>query len=188
MSRSLPHWVLPTAMLGTWVACGGSGTLAHIEIDGADVVEVDRGTVVEEVLGDLGFDGFTNMNITSSEKLRNQGVEPGDISTVQLVSFELEVLDPEDGDLSFFDSFEVWVESPGLEPVLIAEATEFPDGERVVSFDVMDVDLTEYVVSESMTLSTDINAGRPSQDTRIRGSYLLDIGVTVQGAKNQACN
>ncbi len=104
------------------------------------------------------------------------------------MSFELETLSPEDADLSFLSSVEIWVESPGLEPVLIAEAVEFPKGTKVVSFDVMDVDLTDFVVSESMTLTTEIEANSPKDDTRIRASYLLDVGVTVQGAKNQACN
>mgnify|MGYP006906266911 CR=1 FL=1 len=184
---SVRGWLPPTLMLGAWVACGNA-TLAHIELEGKDEVTVSGGSIIEDLLGDLGFDGFTNMNLADSEKLKNQGVEPGDIKDVRLVSFELETLSPKDGDLSFLSTVEIWVESPGLEPVLIAEAVEFPKGTKVVSFDVMDVDLTDFVVSESMTLTTEIEANSPKDDTRIRASYLLDVGVTIQGAKNQACN
>jgi len=169
------------------MACSG-GALTHIEIGGKDRVKVNGGNILEDLLGDLGFDGFTNLNITSNKKLKNQGVEPGDISSTQLISFELEVLEPDNGDLSFFDSFDVYVKSPGLDPVLIARADDFERGQRVMSFEVMDVDLTEYVVSESMTITTDIVANSPEDDTVLRGSYLLDVGVTLQGAKNQACN
>jgi hypothetical protein len=185
--RSRTHWLAPLVMLGLWTACG-DGSLVHIDIDGSDKVTVQGGNVLEDLVGDLGFDGFTNINLVDSQKLKNQGVEPGDISTARLVSFELELLEPEDGDLSFIDSFEIWVESPGLEPVLIAEAQEFPDGETYVSFDVMDVDLVDYVVSESMTFSTDISANSPREDSVVQASYVIDVGVTLQGAKNQACN
>jgi len=165
-----------------------SATIANIEVDGADRVTVEEGTVLEEVLGELGFEGFAQMNVVASEELQNQDVQPGDISSVQLVSFELEAEEPANGDLSFFETFAVYVEAPGLEPVLVADAMEFPEGEPVVSFDVYDVDLTDYVVSESMTLSTDIVAGRPTEETVVKASYLLDVGVTLQGAKNRACN
>lgn len=185
--RSRTHWLAPLVMVGLWTACG-DGSLVHIDIDGSDKVEVRGGNALEDLVGDLGFDSFTNINIVDSQKLKNQGVEPGDISTARLVSFELELLEPEDGDLSFIDSFEIWVESPGLEPKLIAEAQDFPDGETYVSFDVMDVELVDYVVSESMTFSTDISANSPREDSIVQASYVIDVGVTLQGAKNQACN
>lgn len=186
-SPSSPRRLLPYLFVGSVLACRGA-TLTHIDVDGADRVTVEEGTVLEEVLGDLGFEAFTQMNVVAAEELQNQGVEPGDISSVLLVSFELEAEQPANGDLAFFDSVSVYVEAPGLQPVLLAEATDFPEGEPVVSFDVYDVDLTEYVVSESMTLSTDIVAGRPTEETVVKASYLLDVGVTFQGAKNRACN
>ena len=182
-TRRLAPYLLVAGVL----ACR-SATIANIEVDGADRVTVAAGTVIEELLGDLGFEEFAQMNIVASEELQNQDVQPGDISSVLLVSFELEAEQPEDGDLSFFETFSVYVEAPGLEPVLVADAVEFPEGQPVVSFDVYDVDLTEYVVSESMTLSTDIVAGRPAEETVVKASYLLDVGVTLQGAKNRACN
>ncbi len=185
-SNQLVRRLLPIGLVTSWVACRGA-TLAHIDIDGNDTLVVPGGNILEDLLGDIGFDGFTNMNLTESKKLKNQGVSPGDIQDVRLVSFELEVLDPDDGDLSFFSSIDVWVNAPGLSPVLIASSEDFGDGVRVVSFDVMDVDITDYVVSESMTLSTDIVANSPRDDTRLKASYLLDVGVTAQGIRKKAC-
>ena len=179
--------ILPLALVGSFLACRGA-TLTHIEVGDSDRVTVEGGTLVEELLGDLGFEGFTQMNLVDAEELKNQGVEPGDISSAQLISFELEAIRPADGDLSFFESFEVRVEAPGLPAVQIARADDFPEGSAVVSFDVEDVDLTEYVVSESMTLTTDIVAGRPDDETVVKATYLLDVGVTLQGARKQACN
>ena len=49
-------------------------------------------------------------------------------------------------------------------------------------------DLKDYILSEAMTLTTDVTANRPSEDTVIKATYLLDVGVTLQGVRNQACN
>jgi hypothetical protein len=47
------------------------------------------------------------------------------------------------------------------------------------------VNLTPYVVSESMTLSTDVTAQRPEQDTLVEARFTVEVQATVQGAKNQ---
>lgn len=178
---------MPYLLVAGVLACRG-GALTYIDVEGADRVVVEEGSIVEDLLGDLGFEGFTQMNVVASEELQNQGVEPGDISSVDLVRFELEAVEPSDGDLSFFESVVIWVEAPGLEPMRIADSYDFDEGRQVVQFDVYDVDLTDYVISESMTLTTDIVAGRPSQETVVKASYLLEVGVTLQGAKKEACN
>ena len=45
-----------------------------------------------ELVGDVGFSGFTDMQISQSEVLQNQGVSSGDITTVFLTEFTVEVL------------------------------------------------------------------------------------------------
>ena len=53
------------------------------------------------------------MDISQSQALVNQGVQPGDIETAVVTSFTLSVIDPDDdADLSFISSFEIWVEAP----------------------------------------------------------------------------
>ena len=49
-------------------------------------------------------------------------------------------------------------------------------------FDIVDVDLTDYVVSHSMTLTTEVSAHRPDADTEVEARFVVDVGVTVQGA------
>ena len=68
----------------------------------------------------------------------------------------------------------------------IAHADDFPEGEPKVSFTLDDVDLTAYVVSQSLTITTDVTAHRPEQDTDVTAAFTLDVGVTAQGVKNQA--
>ncbi len=146
---------------------------------------VEKGTLLEDLLGDLGFDSFLDMDITSTDEFVNQGVEPGDVQEVFLEYFELKAISPSGADLSFLESMDIYVESPGLPQVLIASAGSFPEGQALVGFQVMDEDLTDYVVSQSMTLTTDITGHRPDDDTTVEARFDLAVGVTTQGACNQ---
>lgn len=168
-----------------FAGCAAVDSLLTVEISESSQVTVAQGTLVESLLGDLGFGEFVSMNIAESQELANQGVEPGDIEMVTLTVLELEALEPDGADLSFIDSMTFYASSPDIEQVEIASATSFPEAEAVVSFDREDVDLTPYVVSESMTLTTDVNAQRPEQDTLVEARFTLRVKATIQGVKNQ---
>ena len=172
-------------MIFFFLACNSISNLLTIEIEESSQVLVEQGTVLEDLLGDLGFSDFVSMDITESQELANQGVEPGDIERVNLTVLELEVIDPEGADLSFFQAMSFYAEAPDVDSVQIASAPGFPEGDSLVSFDLEDVDLTPYVVSESMTLSTEVTARRPDVDTLIEARFVVEVEATLQGAKNQ---
>jgi len=186
MPRALPIAALLPALVGL-TACK-DGVLTRIDVDGSATTTVSGGNILTELVGSLGFSSFTAMDITSAEELQNQGVEPGDIKDVRLISFELEAIDPSNADLAFIESMSVDVEAPGLDQIQIASASDFPPGVGLVEFDIDDVDLTEYVVSESMTLTTDVSGNQPPEDTTVEARYLLEVGVTLQGANNARKN
>ncbi len=173
--------LFPCSLLFGLVGCK-DGVLTHIEVEGSATVTLEGASILEVIAGDLGFDDFVSMDITSEEELANQGVEPGDIKDVQLVLFELEATDPAGADLSFIDAMAVGVQAPGLAAATIASANDFPDGQSLVSFDLLGVDLTDYATSESMTLTTDVTGQRPDERTTVEARYILDVGVTLQGA------
>lgn len=169
--------------LAVLLACG---SLTTIDVQQSASATVEQGTILESLLGDIGFSDFVSMDLTESQELQNQGVEPGDIQEVYLRELSLTVKSPDGGDLSFFNSMEVYVEGPGLPKQLVAWQDTFPEGEGKVSFELEDVDLTDYVVSESMTLSTEVDAHRPEETTEIKATFSVEVGVTAQGACNQA--
>lgn len=178
--RLMPRPICNTLLLMGGLAC--QGKLVTISVEKQSTTTVEGGSILENLLGDLGFDSFVSMDLTQSEELQNQGVEPGDIVDVRLVYLELEALSPPGADLSFIDSMDVYVSAPGLDEVRVASADDFPEGQAVVSFDIADVDLTDYVVSESMTLRTDVTGHRPDEDTEVEARFAVDVGVTVKGA------
>jgi hypothetical protein len=79
----------------------GCASLLTIEISESTQLTIEQGTVLETVLADFGFGDFVSMDLTESEELVNQGVEPGDIELVTLTVLELEVIEPNSTDLSF---------------------------------------------------------------------------------------
>ena len=50
--------------------------------------------------------------------------------------------------------------------------------------DLEDVDLTDYVVSQSLTIRTDVSGRRPEDETTVEARFALRVGVTSQGACN----
>ena len=183
MCRRIIEFALITFFLG----CGEN------ELFSITIEENAQATIPGSSLGDLtdiieslGFDGFSNMDISESEELQNQGVSAGDISSTNLEKFELAVLSPTDGDLSFLSEITVYVETAELEPLRIAYSNSFPEGQSTVVFEVDEVDISEYVVQDSMSITTEVTGSPPSEDTSIEAHIALKIGVTSQGACNAA--
>ena len=172
------------ALLLAVVACGAK--LLTITIEDQAETTIEEGTLLEDAIGDLGFGDLLNVDIVDAQELENQGVEPGDIREVYLTDFVLTATDPPDADLSFLERVDIVVSSPGLPERVIATASDFPAGLASVDFELEDVDLTDYVVAESMTLTTDASGRRPGDDTTVRADFAIDVGVTGRGACNQA--
>ncbi|MCB9663104.1 MAG: hypothetical protein H6732_03255 [Alphaproteobacteria bacterium] len=172
--------LMPYALAAAVLAC--EGALLTIPVEDSAQTTIRQGTVLESVLGDLGLDGFTALDVTASQELQNQGVEPGDIVDVRLVRFDLAVVAPEDGTFDFLGGLDVLVEAPGLPEVRIARMDQKSPGDQTLSLAVEDVDLTPYVTSRSMTITTDAQGGRPTEDTTVEATFELSVGVTTQGA------
>jgi hypothetical protein len=163
----------------------GCGKLFSIKVDGDVTTTVEHGSIIENLTGGLGFSEFTNMDISDAEELKNQGVAPGDIQDVKFTAFSLEATAPTGTDLSFLQSMTLSVSGPDLPEEVVATADAFPEGEPLVEFDLTDLDLTPYAVSQNMDLITDVNGHRPDADTTVVAHYALKVGVTGQGVFSQ---
>lgn len=173
-----------TVALSTLLAgCGGA--TFNITIDESADVVVEGNSIIEQLAGDFGFGEFVSMDLTEADELANQGVEPGDIRSVRLTSFTMAAIDPAGADLAFLESMELLVSAPDLPEILVASLADFPEGVSDVTFDLEDVDLTEYVVSESMTIGTAVTGRRPNEDTTVQAAFRLRVGVTGQGVLGQ---
>lgn len=172
-------------MLVGLIAC--QGQVVSIELsESAEATIEGQSTLggITDLVGALGFDAFTEMDISQSQELVNQGVQPGDIETAYVTAFSLSAIDPSDADLSFISSLEIWVEAPDLEPILVASQVDFPEGVSVVDFVLEDVNLVDYVVSDSMQITTEATGSIPDETITIKADATFEIGVTAQGACN----
>ena len=183
MIQNLIRRVLPAVAVVGFLSCDSG--LFTIELEERAQTTVPGGTLLEELLGDLGFEDFVTVDITASEELENQGVQPGDIVDVTLTAFELEALSPSGADLTFLEEIAVYVEADGLSRQRIAWLDDFPAGAALVSFNLDAVDLTPYAVSAAMTIDTEVTGRSPDEDTTIEARFVLDVGVTSQGACSQ---
>lgn len=169
------------------LAC--SGQIASINLSESAEATIEGQSAlggITDLVGSLGFSGFTEMDIAQSSELKNQGVQPGDIETAVVTRFVLEVVDPSDADLSFISTLEIWVDAPDLDPVMVASQTDFPSGVSSVDFILEEVDLVDYVVSDSLSITTEASGSIPSDTVTIRATADFEIGVTAQGACNAA--
>lgn len=173
----------PVLLFSLLVAAPGCGKLFTIHVRETSVTTVPAATPLEVLISDFGFGDFVAMDITAADELQNQGVEPGDVRDVRLEEFTLEALDG-DGDLAFLDRLEIWVEAPDLPSERLASKTEFPAGQALVEFDIDDLDLTEYVQSQAMTITTEVSGQRPERETDVEAYFDLAVGVTGQGVRN----
>lgn len=172
------YLLLPLA----WLAC--AGTLLRIDIEESATTLVEKGTLLENLASDFGFDAFTALDITASETLANQGVQPGDIAEARMTVFTLSATSPAQADLSFLRELSFYVEAPGLPRARIATQSTFPAGTASIDMVLDDVDLTDYIVSEEMTITTEAEGNRPDDDTTLEATFVLNVGVTGQGACN----
>jgi len=163
----------------------GCASLLTVKIDGSATTLVEKGTLVEVLVGDLGFEELVRMDLTDEGELANQGVEPGDLVSVELIEFELEALSGSP-DLAFIDRLGVTIEAPELPEVEIASQDEFPAGEALVEMELTGAELVDYAVSQALTLRTEVEAERPDQDTEVEARYVFRVQATLRGARNAA--
>lgn len=160
---------------------GCDGSLVHIAVTGTTNTVVEAGSILEVLAGDLGFGEFVSMDLTASQELANQGVAPEDITTAVMTDFSLRAVNGEP-DLSFLSSMKLRVETERLDPLTIASADSFPEGEATVDFATTGTDIADYVTSQAMTMITEVDGHRPETDTEVEAAWSVDVGVTTQGA------
>lgn len=161
---------------------GCSGDLLTVDVDVTATTQVEGAGLLGSLLDVLKFSGFTDFDLTSAEELANAGVAEEDIEEVFLEELTFTVT--EGDDLDFLTSVYFYVEAPEVESELLASRDGFSG--RQIAFDIEPLDLHDYVVSESMTLDTEVSASAPSNDTTIDAYARFSVKATIGGAVRHA--
>ena len=136
--------------------------------------------VVGDLLGAVDLGGLDSFDVTIEQEMADQGVEPGDLTSVTLTVVTLHA----DPDLAFLTSIDIYVSADGVDEILVARGSSFPAGQYTVSLDVNGADLTDAVVAGGMSFRVDASGHPPSQDTDIDVHVEAEVEATAQGACN----
>lgn len=170
------------AMLAVAALCLGCSDIDNVDVEAEGQTTVQKGTVIDQLVGDIAFLGFDGFDISQSQEFANAGYTKDQIDSVHVTLFTLTITAPEAGSFDFIQRVSFFAESDGLERVLIASLDPVPAGSNVLDLALADVDLRDYAAAESMTITTEVTGVRPDADTTIAARVVLDVDVDVSGA------
>ena len=140
------------------------------------------GSVLGGLLGPVGFLGFSDIDVSEAQEFRNQGYSKDQIDSVRLEVFTLAITAPQGGNFDFLSEVSFFAESEGLPRVEIARINPVPRGASALELEILDVELRDYAVADSMTITTTATGVTPDEDTTISAHLVLDVDVDVSGA------
>lgn len=131
------------------------------------------------LLNQLGFVEFGNIDIKEDQQFKNKGVDIDDVDSVKVDSLMMEITSPASGqDFEFINRIAFYAVQGGKRE-LIAEGGPFEAGLRTVNLDVTDVNLKDYVVGGAFSLGTEVNGNEPDNTTTIKATVALNVDVAV---------
>lgn len=172
---------LGLAVCVAWLSTCSS--IDNIDVEAQGQAVIPKRSIVDELLGNLAFAGFSGFDISQTQEFQNAGYTKDQIDSVHMKRFTLTISSPSGATFDFLNSIRFYAETQDQPRVLIAELDPVPDGATQLDLDVVsDVDLTPYVVAPSMSITTEANGVRPAQETTVDADVVLDVDVDITGS------
>jgi hypothetical protein len=169
----------------SWLPLLGLGCgLLSFTVRESGVTRVDGAGPLGTVLDVLDLAGLEGLDVSIEQEMADQGVEPGDLREVVLTELALSA----EPDLAFLDSIEIWVEADGVEPVLVAEGIDFPEGQARVELVTTGENFADHVAATGMSFRVDASGRAPDDDTDVTVDVAVRVEATAQGACNASKN
>ena len=160
----------------------GCGGLTRFTVTQSATATIPGATLLEMLVGDVGFGSLVSFDITQSQELKNQGVKREQINSVKLQTLTLDITSPMSGqDFTFLDSIRFVVDAAGQPQKQVAHGGPFAQGAKSISLTIDDVELAPYATAPSMTFSTAVKGRRPASETKITAKVVLGVDVNVAG-------
>lgn len=162
-------------------ACSSDG-IDTFRITESATTTVPKGTLLEELVGNFGFDGFTDLDLTTNQTLQNQGVKRSQIDSVRLTKLTLEITSPADGQtFDFLSKIEFFVQADGVAKKRLASKDPIDGSVKSFACDLDGLELAPYVAAPSMDITTAATGKRPKNETTIKATMELLVDVNVSG-------
>lgn len=144
------------------------------------------GAVPEELAEALSVPLDLSWELPLADIVADQGIAEGDLSTAVLMQLELEVVSPKDEHLGFLDDLRLTVDADDLGVQMLAElGFGDTDGQNSRLLDASRAELVEYLMSPGLVVLTEATGEIPEEDIVLRLSYVVEIGVTLQGVTSR---
>ncbi|MCB9687557.1 MAG: hypothetical protein H6738_16550 [Alphaproteobacteria bacterium] len=156
--------------------------LLRIEVSEQATTEVPGAGLLGGLLSTLDLGDLDDFDVSVEEELADQGVEPGDLRSVELLSFTL----TGDPDLGFLAGMKVFVSADGLAEVEVASLGDVPDGQTTAELTLAPVDLADAVQAGGLRFRVAASGDPPEEDTLVTAEVVAEVVATPKGACNAA--
>ena len=165
---------LPLLLLG----CG----LLSFSVRESAVTTIEGAGILGPVLDVFDLTGLDGFDVAIEQEMADQGVEPGDLRSVELTELVLQA----EPDLSFIDELTISVSAPGVPEVVVAEGLSFPEGQSRVELAMTGENIADHVAAGDMSFRVDATGVSPEDDTDVTVDVAVRVEATAQGACNAA--
>lgn len=120
------------------------------------------------------------------DQLAEEGINREDIGEARIEDLLIEATDPEGADLSFLSAVSVTFEADGLDPLVVASAESFPEGEALIVPDLADEDLAPYLMAPTLTLTPVFDGHPPEETTTVEMPFTFKVRARAGMLMEQA--
>ena len=139
---------------------------------------IEKGTLLEMVIGDFGFSDLTTFDISNTQQFKNNNAQKDQVVTAKMTKLTLSITEPADQNFDFLDSITFYVAATGEEKTKIASKT-ISKGVRTFELELEEVDLAKFIKKDSISITTDVKGRRPSKNTTVKIDANFRIGARL---------
>jgi hypothetical protein len=159
----------------------GSGCVPVVafEVPLSAETTVDGGGLLEQFIEVFGFGDLANVDFSTTDEFENNDVRSEQVTSARLTALNLSIAAPQGADFDWLDEITFSVETDG-EPEVEVASGAIADDAVAAALDLEDVELAPYVRAPGFSITTDVNARRPPQDTTVRVDLVFAIAAELR--------
>jgi len=122
---------------------------------------------------------LAGMDFDQNQDFKNQGISKGEVTSAKVDSLTLQVISPNDQDLSFLDTVEFFISAGDRETRIawkqdVARSSPRPPN-PTLSLNVADTELQPYVAAPSVSIIIRGKGRMPEREVRLRAVVRLEV-------------
>lgn len=156
--------------------CGNVNVTFDVTADGKTTIQ--KGSLLEQLVGSFGFDGFSSFDVSQTSEFKNQNTEKSRVTSSKVKSITMKIVGPETQNFDFLEEISFYIEAPGQTKQRIGTKV-IPKGAKTFTLDLDNLELAPYIKADSIKITTDAKGKKPDNDTTIEAVIVLSITANV---------